>query len=119
MKTQARPFYPLGIHNLNMTNIQSEIEKKVGGNDIADTNVYSGNGNIQKEESASSWAFDQRKNIQKEGKITVFYNSLILTSGDHTAGLPLLSQGSGVFWLTLFAVPINSKEVSTKGDMTE
>jgi len=30
-----------------MTYIESEIgEKKVGGNDIADNNVYSGNGNI-------------------------------------------------------------------------
>ena len=46
-QTQTRPAYPLGIHNLNMAYTQNEKgEKKVGGNDIADTNVHSGNGNI-------------------------------------------------------------------------
>lgn len=69
----SRPFYPLGIHDLNMTYIQSEIgEKKVGGNDIADTNVYSGNGNIQKEESASSWALIKENTYRKRGRSLYF-----------------------------------------------
>lgn len=46
MKTPTRLSYLLQI-NLNMANIQSEIgEKEVGGNDIADTNVHSGNANM-------------------------------------------------------------------------
>lgn len=45
-----------------MANTSSESgEKKVSGNDIADTKVHSGNGNIQKEESASSWALIKEK----------------------------------------------------------
>lgn len=120
MKTQTRPFYPLGIHYLKMTNIQSEIgEKKVGGNDIADTNVYSGNGNIQKEKSAGSWALIKEKNIQKERKVTLFYKILLLTVGGYTAGLPPLAPGFWGILANAFAVPINSKEFSAKGDMTE
>lgn len=75
-KTQTRTSYPLGIHNLNMANTQSEIgEEIVGGNDIADTNVHSGNGNIQKEEPASSWALIKEKptNILKERKVALFF----------------------------------------------
>lgn len=124
MKTQTRSFYPLGIHHLTMTYTQSEIGgKKVGGNGIADTNVCSGNRNIQKEESASSWALIKGKNIQRERKVTLFYKILLLTLGGYTAGPPPLPPGSwGILAKAMgieFAVPINSKEVSAGRDTTE
>lgn len=114
----SRPSYPLRIHNLNMTTTQSEIgEKKVGNNDIADTNGRSGNGNIQKELSTSSQVLIKEKqtNIQKERKFTLFYNILLLILGSYLCH----PQDGGVFWLKLFAMSINSKNFIAKGGMRE
>lgn len=61
MKMPTRS-YPLRIHNLNITNILSEIgEKKVGSNAIAATNFHSGHANTYKGESASSWVLIKEK----------------------------------------------------------
>lgn len=111
-----------GIYSLNITNMQSETgEKKRDGDDIAGTKVYSGNGNIQQEESATTWALIKEKyiNIQKERKVVLFYNIFLLILGDYITSLLFHPQDSGVFWLMLFAMSINSEEVSINGDMKE
>lgn len=58
-------------------------------------------------------------NIQKERKVVLFYNIFLLILGDYIASLLFHPQDSGVFWLMLFAMSINSEEVSINGNMKE